>query len=74
MAIYRTYHELSRNLVRTSFNTETRIMRVMFRSGKEYVYYNVPRGIYEYISEGSPRGGKRFWNVLARKYQYRESI
>ena len=72
MTILRTYHSNSRNLAVTSFNTDTRIMRILFRSGYLYMFYGVSRGSYEAVANGAPRGGKEFWRRIAERYPYRQ--
>lgn len=72
MAILRTYHTDSSNLSVTQFNTNTKIMRVLFRSGYLYYFYDIPKAVYEYISTGAPKGGKRFWRRMGNVYSYRQ--
>lgn len=72
MAIERTYHPSSSNLRVSQYNTDTKTLRILFKSGYLYFFYGVPKRVYEYIAEGSPRGGKRFWKVLANSYPYRQ--
>lgn len=72
MTIYRQYHTESSNLKVTGYNTDTKVMRILFRSGYLYYFYNVPKSIYTYIAEGAPKGGKRFWARLAMNYPYRQ--
>lgn len=72
MAIYRTYHPASSNLRVSQYNTDTKILRILFKSQNLYLFYNVPKRIYELIANASPRGGKIFWRSLARNYPYRK--
>jgi hypothetical protein len=72
MAQYRTYHPDSSNLRITNYNSDTKIMRILFKSGYLYFFYGVPKRVYDYVAEGSPRGGKRFWKALGYNYPYRQ--
>lgn len=69
--IYKNYHPMSTNLRVTVYNTDTKILRVLFKSGYLYFFYGVPKSVFDAIGEGVPRGGKIFWRRLARNYPYR---
>lgn len=71
MAIYKTHHPESSNLRITSYNSDTKILRVLYKSGYLYLFYDVQKYIYDLIASGSPRGGKIAWKVLPN-YSYRQ--
>lgn len=70
--IYQTRHPESSNLSITSYNSDTKILRVLYRSGFLYFFYGVQKYIYTEIASGSPRGGKIAWRILQTKYPYRQ--
>lgn len=71
MAIYRSYFDAGTNVKAISYNSDTRILRILFRSGYLYYFYNTSKGIYDYLAAGN-RCGKKFWRAVAHNYSYRQ--
>lgn len=68
MAIYSQRHPGSKNLEAISYSTDTKILRVLYRSGYLYFFYDVQKYIYDQIANG---GGKIAWQLLPN-YSYRQ--
>ena len=71
MARYQTQHPSSKNLQTIQYSSDTKILRVLYKSGYLYFFYGVQKYIYDQISNGSPRGGKIAWKLLPN-YPYRQ--
>lgn len=69
--IYTNYHPKSENLRASSYNTDTRILKVLFKSGWLYFYYNFSKSKFDELGEKSPKGGKWFHQNVRFNYTYR---
>ena len=75
MLVYRKGDEVietaykSSNVVYSKYNRTTKILSVVFSSGKQYVYEDVP--LKEFIKfELAESQGKHFNKYIAKKYKY----
>ena len=69
--IYHSYHSSSTNLRELIYNTDTKIVRVLFKSGWLYHFYGVPLRVFRAIEAAAPKGGKISWAIMQRAYPYR---
>ena len=65
----------SSNLASVGYNTDAKILQVEFKSGKKYIYYNVPEWIYQELIDPDSllyKGSKGtfFSEVVKGKYKY----
>ena len=68
MANYETRFPSSKNLSVIRYSTDTKILRVLYKSGYLYFFYDVQLYVYRAIESGA---GKAAWSVLP-SYAYRQ--
>jgi len=59
----------STNLASVGYDSETRTLRVEFKSGAVYEYYNVPEAEYQGLIDASSKGSYFHQNIKGR-YSY----
>jgi hypothetical protein len=59
----------SSNIVKTEFDTETKLMIVEFKNGVRYQYENVPHEVYTRFRMTESQG-KFFSSNISKKYKY----
>ena len=64
-------HSASTNLDEIVYNSDTKILRVLFKSGWLYHFYGVPLRVFKAIEAAAPKGGKISWAIMQRVYPYR---
>jgi hypothetical protein len=59
----------SSNIVKTEFDTETKLMIVEFKNGMRYQYENVPHEVYTRFRMTESQG-KFFSSDISKKYKF----
>lgn len=61
----------STNLVAIGYNSETKILRVIFKGNSSYLYFNVEPEVYELISNSDSKGKTLNEQVVRQKEKYK---
>lgn len=61
----------SSNLLAIGYNTEHKVMRVIFKNKTSYIYFNVEPEIYEIISKSNSKGKTLNECVVRNKDKYK---
>jgi hypothetical protein len=61
----------SSNLVRTEYDTETKLLVVEFKNGTKYEYENIPHQLYTQF-RGAPSQGSFFSSKIAKAHKYKK--
>lgn len=59
----------SSNIVRSEYDTETKLMIVEFKNGQRYQYHEVPHGVYTKFRMSESQG-KFFTTEISKKFKY----
>ena len=61
----------SSNLIRTEYDTETKLLVVEFKNGTKYEYENVPHQLYTQF-RSAPSQGSFFSSKIAKTHKYKK--
>jgi hypothetical protein len=61
----------SSNLVRTEYDTESKLLVVEFKNGTKYEYENVPHQLYTQF-RSAPSQGSFFSSKIAKTHKYKK--
>jgi len=53
------------------FNPDTEVLKIIFVSGREYLYFDVPAAVYEALKHAKSKGGY-FNRHIRDKYSFNE--
>lgn len=60
---------VSKNLLSVGYNANTRTMRIEFKQGTFYDYFNVPPEVFQQVMS-APSKGKLFHSAIRGKYEF----
>ena len=62
----------STSIQSVDYDLTSRQMRITFKSGERYVYYNVPPSVYKGF-ENAPSKGKYFQRIVRSRFSFRKA-